>query len=85
MTINVGDICDGVVIRAENYGLVVEIDGVPGLLRVPDLSSNAIKHPTDVANIGDRVRFQVLQVKDPKTSPNEQFNGSIRALSPNDS
>ena len=84
MTVKVGDICDGIVIRAEYYGLFVEVDGVPGLLRAADLASHYIEHPTDVANVGDRIRFQVLQVKDPKASPNEQFNGSIRALTLND-
>ena len=80
MGVSVGDICEGIVTRVEHFGLFVTVDGVPGLLRVPDLTSDYIRHPSDIASVGDSVRFQVLQIKDPEKSPNEQFNGSIRVL-----
>lgn len=76
----VGDVCDGLVIRIEHYGLIVEVDGTPGLLRVPDLTSKHIAHPSDVASVGDTVRFEVFQLKDPARSPHEQFCGGMRGL-----
>lgn len=78
----VGDICYGVVTRAETFGLFVEVDGVPGLLRVPELTWGHLSHPSDVAAVGERVRFQILQLNDPKERPHEHFNGSITALVP---
>jgi predicted RNA-binding protein with RPS1 domain len=31
-----GDICDGIVTRIENFGLFVDVAGIPGLLRIPE-------------------------------------------------
>ena len=84
LRVRVGDICEGTVTRVEHFGLFVSVDGVPGLLRVPELSSEYIRHPSDIASVGDSVRFQIIQINDPETSPNEQFNGSIRVLTPRD-
>lgn len=81
---NVGDICDGVVTRIEPFGLFVAVDGVPGLLRVPDLTCDRISHPSEVALVGDRVRFQILQINDPDKRPQEHFNGSICVLPKSD-
>lgn len=78
----VGDVYNGVVTRIEHYGLVVEADGRPGLLRIVDLTSGYISHPSDIAAVGDVVRFQVLQLNDPARRPGEQFNGSMRTLEP---
>ena len=45
---NVGDVCDGVVTRLEQFGMFVDVDGVPGLLRIPELTWGRISHPSDV-------------------------------------
>ena len=79
---NVGDVCDGVVTRLEQFGMFVDVDGVPGLLRIPELTWDRISHPSDVASIGDTVRFQILQVNDPDDRPHEHFNGSMKVLLP---
>ncbi len=77
-----GDICEGVVTRIEHFGLFVEVDGVSGLIRVVELTWDYIRHPSDIASIGDRVRFQVFNLNDPIKSPHEQFNGSMKILIP---
>ena len=79
---NVDDICDGVVTRLEQFGMLVDVDGVPGLLRVPELTWDRISHPSDVAAIGDTVRFRILQLYNPTDRPHEHFNGSIKVLLP---
>jgi small subunit ribosomal protein S1 len=79
---NVGDVCEGVVTHIENYGMFVDVDGVPGLLRIPELSWERIGHPSDVASVGDRVRFQILGLNDPVARPHEHFNGSMKILVP---
>ena len=77
-----GDICEGIVTRIEPFGLFVDIDGVPGLLRITELSWDRVGHPSEFAAIGDRVRFQVLNLNDPTLRPHEHFNGSIKVLEP---
>ncbi|TWU50725.1 30S ribosomal protein S1 [Rubripirellula tenax] len=79
---NVGDVCDGVVTRLEHFGMFVDVDGVPGLLRVVDLTWARISHPSDIAAVGDTVRFQILQLHDPAKRPQERFSGSIKVLLP---
>ena len=79
----VGEICDGVVTRLEQFGVFVDVGGIPGLLRVPELTWDRISHPSDVVAVGDTVRFQILQLNDPTERPHEQFNGSIKVLLPN--
>lgn len=78
----IGDVCDGIVTPIEQYGLLVDVDGVPGLLRIPELSWGQINNPSDVAAVGNTVRFQVLNLNDPLVQPHEHFNGSIKVLLP---
>ena len=42
---NVGDVCDGVVTRLEQFGMFVDVDGVSGLLRIPELTWGAHRPP----------------------------------------
>lgn len=84
-TISVGDVCEGTVTSIKPYGLLVEVNGVPGLLRIPELSWELIRHPSEVAKVGDRVRFQVLNLNDPVERSHEHFNGSIKILKSNPS
>jgi small subunit ribosomal protein S1 len=62
--------------------MFVDVDGVPGLLRIPELTWGRISHPSDVAAVGDTVRFQILQLNDPDARPHEHFNGSVKILLP---
>lgn len=80
--LKVGDICVGTVFQVATYGLWVEVDGIPGLLRIPELSWERIQHPGDVAQVGDQVRFVILGLNDPLLKPHEQFCGSMRLLVP---
>jgi len=47
---------------------------------VVELTWDRISHPSDIAAIGDTVRFQILQMHDPADRPNEHFSGSIKTL-----
>ena len=80
--IRVGDVLEGTVTRCEPYGLFVTVDGTPGLINIPELSWERIGHPSEVADVGDRVRFQVLNLNDPHARPHQHFNGSIKILTP---
>ncbi|MEL6400393.1 MAG: S1 RNA-binding domain-containing protein [Cyanobacteria bacterium J06626_4] len=79
-SIVVGNVYEGIVTRIKPYGLFVEVDGVPGLIRIPEISLEPIEDIFKVAEIGKRVRFQVLNLNDPVQRPHEQFNGSMKIL-----
>ena len=53
---------------------------MPGLLRIPELSWDRIRHPSEIADIGDGVTFLVFNLNDANERPHEQFNGSIKIL-----
>ncbi len=56
-----GDILDGVVKNITNYGAFVDLGGVDGLLHVTDISWKRVNNPSEVLNIGDQVKVQVIK------------------------
>ena len=60
----VGASLTGRVTRVENFGCFVEVeDGVEGLLPASEMSWRRIRHPSEVANVGDQLRVMVIQVE----------------------
>ena len=57
-----GDIIDGVVKNITDYGAFVDLGGVDGLLHVTDMAWRRVNHPTEVLNIGETVKVQVVKV-----------------------
>ncbi|MCS7258681.1 MAG: 30S ribosomal protein S1, partial [candidate division WOR-3 bacterium] len=57
-----GDIVDAVVTGLADFGVFVEIDGVPALLHISDLSWDKITHPREVVQIGEQLKVKVLTV-----------------------
>jgi len=57
-----GQIIDGVVKNITDYGAFVDLGGIDGLLHVTDLSYKRIQHPSEVLNIGDTVRVQIIRI-----------------------
>ncbi len=51
---------DGEVRNITDYGAFVDLGGIDGLLHITDMSWGHIKHPSDMLNIGDKVRVKVL-------------------------
>lgn len=56
-----GMIIEGTVKNITNYGAFVDIGGVDGLLHSSDISHQKINHPTDVLEIGQKVRVKVIK------------------------
>jgi polyribonucleotide nucleotidyltransferase len=60
-----GEIYDGEVKRIQSFGAFVEIlPGKEGLVHVSDMSENFVKDPTEVVNIGDKVKVRVKEIDD---------------------
>jgi small subunit ribosomal protein S1 len=57
-----GDIIDGVVKNITDYGAFVDLGGVDGLLHVTDMAWRRVNHPSEILNIGETVRVQVIKV-----------------------
>jgi len=57
-----GQIIDGVVKNITDYGAFVDLGGIDGLLHVTDLSYKRVNHPSEVLNIGDTVKVQIIRI-----------------------
>ncbi len=57
-----GDVRDGVVKNITDYGAFVDLGGVDGLLHVTDIAWRRVNHPSEVLQIGQTVKIQVIKV-----------------------
>jgi len=56
-----GVILEGTVKNITDYGAFVDLGGIDGLLHVTDMSWGRVAHPSEVLNVGDRVKVVVLK------------------------
>jgi len=73
-----GDEIVGTVRRLTDIGAFVDVGGVDGLLHVSELSWKRIDKPSDLLNVGEKVRVKVLKV-DPEAG---RISLSMRRLAP---
>ncbi|MBT6993696.1 MAG: 30S ribosomal protein S1, partial [Candidatus Cloacimonetes bacterium] len=52
---------DGEVRNITDYGAFVDLGGIDGLLHITDMSWGHIKHPSDMLNIGDKIKVKILK------------------------
>jgi len=57
-----GEIRDGVVKNITDYGAFVDLGGIDGLLHVTDMSWKRVSHPSQVLNVGDSVKVQIIKI-----------------------
>jgi len=57
-----GQVIDGVVKNITDYGAFVDLGGIDGLLHVTDLSYKRVAHPSEMINIGDTVKVQIIRI-----------------------
>src|SRR5881398_433173 len=57
-----GQIVEGVVKNITDYGAFVDLGGIDGLLHVTDISYKRVNHPSEVLNIGDTVKVQIIRI-----------------------
>ena len=62
MSLAEGQIIDGVVKNITDYGAFVDLGGIDGLLHVTDLSYKRVGHPSEMLNIGDTVKVQIIRI-----------------------
>ncbi len=68
--IEVGVELDGEVKNITDYGAFIDLGGIDGLLHITDMSWGQINHPSEMLNIGDKVKVKVIgyEEKDAKIS-----------------
>ncbi|MEL6257995.1 MAG: 30S ribosomal protein S1 [Pseudomonadota bacterium] len=57
-----GDTREGVVKNITDYGAFVDLGGIDGLLHVTDMSWKRINHPSQVVEVGQTVKVQVVKI-----------------------
>ena len=57
-----GDTVEGVVKNITEYGAFVDLGGVDGLLHVTDMAWRRVNHPSEILNIGETVKVQVIKI-----------------------
>jgi small subunit ribosomal protein S1 len=57
-----GEIIDGVVKNITDYGAFIDLGGIDGLLHVTDMAWRRVNHPSDVVNVGDTVKVQIIRI-----------------------
>jgi small subunit ribosomal protein S1 len=59
-----GQVIDGVVKNITDYGAIVDLGGIDGLLHVTDMSYKRVNHPSEVINIGETVTVQIIRINE---------------------
>jgi small subunit ribosomal protein S1 len=57
-----GQIIDGVVKNITDYGAFIDLGGIDGLLHVTDMAWRRVSHPSEIVNVGDTVKVQIIRI-----------------------
>ncbi|MCK4360071.1 MAG: 30S ribosomal protein S1 [Candidatus Cloacimonetes bacterium] len=69
---------DGVVKNIMEYGVFVDLGGIDGLLHISDMSWGHINHPSEMLNIGDKIKVKILSFN----KENEKVSLGLKQLVP---
>lgn len=61
--LKVGDEVDGVVKELRDFGAMVDIGGVIGMMHISEVSFGRISHVSEVLSSGDKVRVKILKIE----------------------
>ncbi|MBK8264128.1 MAG: 30S ribosomal protein S1 [Nannocystis sp.] len=56
-----GEIVEGVVKNLTDYGAFIDLGGIDGLLHITDMSWGRVNHPSELFQVGDKVKVKVLK------------------------
>ncbi len=57
-----GAMTEGTVRSIADYGVFVDLGGADGLVHIKDLSWSPVSHPSEVVQVGDKIRVKVLKL-----------------------
>lgn len=57
-----GQTVDGMVKNITDYGAFIDLGGIDGLLHVTDMAWRRVNHPSEILNVGDTVKVQIVRI-----------------------
>src|SRR5450631_4836099 len=57
-----GQVIDGLVKNITDYGAFIDLGGIDGLLHVTDMAWRRVTHPSEIVNVGDTVKVQIIRI-----------------------
>ena len=57
-----GQVIDGVVKNITDYGAFIDLGGIDGLLHVTDMAWRRVNHPSEIVNVGDTMKVQIIRI-----------------------
>jgi small subunit ribosomal protein S1 len=57
-----GQVIEGVVKNITDYGAFIDLGGIDGLLHVTDMAWRRVNHPSEIVNVGDTVKVQIIRI-----------------------
>ncbi len=73
-----GQIVEGVVKNLTDYGAFIDLGGIDGLLHITDMSWGRINHPSELFQVGDKVKVKVLKFN----SESERVSLGLKQITP---
>jgi small subunit ribosomal protein S1 len=58
----VGTRFKGTVTNIADYGAFIDLGGIVGLLQVTDMAWRLVNHPSEIVNVGDTVKVQIVRI-----------------------
>ena len=55
-------VIDGLVKNITDYGAFIDLGGIDGLLHVTDMAWRRVNHPSEILNVGDTVKVQIIRI-----------------------
>ncbi len=57
-----GQVIDGLVKNITDYGAFIDLGGIDGLLHVTDMAWRRVNHPSEIVNVSDTVKVQIIRI-----------------------
>ena len=58
-----GQVIEGMVKNITDYGAFIDLGGIDGLLHVTDMAWRRVNHPSEILNVGDTVKVQIIRIQ----------------------
>ncbi len=76
--LEVGQVREGIVKNITNFGAFIDLGGLDGLLHITDLSWGRINHPSEMLQLGDKIKVKILSFDKEK----ERVSLGLKQLTP---
>ena len=57
-----GQTTEGIVKNITDYGAFIDLGGIDGLLHVTDMAWSRVNHPSEIVNVGDTIKVQIVRI-----------------------